>query len=43
MTKLDQFLILFPVDYLTEILIPKTIKLLKNPMDLGESIWWIGL
>ena len=35
MTKLELFLVLFPVDYLKEILVPKTNKLLKHPMDLG--------
>ena len=42
MTKLELFLILFPVDYLKEIFIPETNKLLKHPMDLGEIIWWLG-
>ena len=35
MTKLKLFLILFPVDYLKEILIPKTNTILKHPIDLG--------
>ena len=35
MTRLELFLILFPVDYLKEILIPKMNKIMKHPMDLG--------
>ena len=42
MTKLELFLILFPVDYLKEILTPKMNKILKHPMELGEFIWWMG-
>ena len=42
MTKLDLFLILFPNDYLKEILTPKTNKILKHPMELGEFIIWLG-
>ena len=41
MRKLELFLILSPVDYLKEILIPKTNKLLKHPMDLGEIVRWL--
>ena len=33
--KLDIFLILFTVDYLKEVLIPETNKILKHPMELG--------
>ena len=42
MTKLDLFLPIFPVNYLKEILIPKTNNLLKNPMDLEEFIQCMG-
>ena len=35
MTKLELFLILFPVDYLKDIPIPETNKILKHPMELG--------
>ena len=35
MTKLDIFLILSPVDYLKEVLIPKNNYLIKHPIDLG--------
>ena len=36
------FLILFIVDYLNEVIIPKTNKLLIHPMGSGEFIWWLG-
>ena len=39
MTKLDLCLILFPVDYLKEVLIPKNNELLEHPMELGKFIW----
>ena len=42
MMNLELFLILFPIDYLKEILMPKTKKLLKHPMALGEFIQWLG-
>ena len=42
MTRLEPFFILFPVDYLKEVLVPETNKLLKHPMDPGEFIWWLG-
>ena len=42
MTELELFLILFPVEYLKEILLPEKNNLLKHPMDLGEIILWIG-
>ena len=42
MTKLELFLILFPVDYLKEILFPESNKLLKHPMELGEFIRCLG-
>ena len=41
MTKLELFLILFPVDYLKEILITEMNKLLKHPMELGYFIRWV--
>ena len=43
MTKLDFCLILFLVDYLKEVLVPETNKLLKHPMDPVEFIWWLDL
>ena len=42
MTKLELFLILFPFDYLKEVLVPEMNKLLKHSTDLGEFIRWIG-
>ena len=41
MTKLYIVLIIFPVEYLKELITPKTTKLLKNPMNLGEFIPWL--
>ena len=41
MTKLKLFLIIFPVDYLKEIIILKTNKLLKYSMVIGEFIRWL--
>ena len=41
MTKLELFLILFPVDHLKEVLVPETNKLLKHPTYLGEFIRWL--
>ena len=35
-TKLELFLILFPIDYLKEVLIPEMNNFLKYPMDPGE-------
>ena len=35
MTKLEMFLILFPVDYFREISIPEIDKLLKHIIELG--------
>ena len=43
MMKLGLFLILSPVEYLKEILIPKTNKLLKHPIDLGEFFLVAGM
>ena len=42
MTKLELFLVLFPVEYLSTVLIPETNKDLDQPMDLGEFIRWLG-
>ena len=42
MTNLELFLILFLVDYLKEIPIPKKNKLMKHTMYLGEFIRWLG-
>jgi hypothetical protein len=42
MTKLELFLVLFPTDYLTTVLIPETNKELTLPMDLGEFVRWLG-
>ena len=41
MIKLELFKILFPVDYLKDILTPKTNNILKHPMDIGAFIWWL--
>ena len=40
--KLELFFILFPVDYLKEVLIPKTNNILKHQMEIGIFIQWIG-
>ena len=42
MTKLELFLVLFPVEYLSTVLISETNKELDQPMDLGEFIHWLG-
>ena len=42
MTKLELFLVLFTVENIIEALIPETNKLLKNPMEHGEFIKWLG-
>ena len=42
MKKLELFLVLIPVDYLKEVPIPETNKLLKHPVDLGEFIRCLG-
>ncbi len=42
MSKLDLFMILFPVKYLKEVLIPETNKKLDVPLDLQEFIKWVG-
>ena len=41
MTKLRIFSILFPVDYLKEVLVPEKNKLLKHPIDPEEFIRWL--
>ena len=41
MIKLELFLILFTVDYLKEILIPETNKILKHPMDPEKFTRWL--
>ena len=41
-TKLELFLVLFPVEYLLTVIIPETNKDLNHPMDLGEFIRWLG-
>ena len=41
--NLELFLILLPVDYLKEILIPENNKLPKHPMEFGELIRWPGV
>ena len=40
--NLGLFLVLFFVEYLKELLIPLTNKLLKDPMELGEFIRRLG-
>ena len=42
MTKLKLFLVLFTVEYLKEVLIPETNKLLKHPMEPGKFIRRLG-
>ena len=42
MSKLEIFLVLFPVGLLNTILIPETNKFLKYPLDLGEFMRWVG-
>ena len=41
-SKLELFLILFPVEYLEEIFIPETNRKLSYPMDFGGYILLIG-
>ena len=36
MSKLDLFLVFFPVGYLNTTLVPETSKVLKCPLDLDE-------
>ena len=38
MSKLELFLVLFPVGYLNTTLIPETNKVLNDPLDLVESM-----
>ena len=40
--KIYLFLVLFPVGYLNIILIPEINKVLKDPLELGEFIRWVG-
>ena len=42
MSLLQLFLVIFPEDYLEEVLIPETNKGLSVPMDLQEYIQWVG-
>ena len=42
MSLLQLFLIIFPEDYLEEVLIPETNTGLSVPMDLQEFIKWVG-
>ena len=42
MSLLQLFLIMFPGDYLEEVLISETNKVLSVPMDLQEYIQWVG-
>ena len=42
MSLLQLFLIMFREDYLEEVLIPETNKVLNVPMDLQEFIKWVG-
>ena len=41
-SKLEIFLVLFPVVYLNIILIPDTNNVLKYPLDLGEFMMWFS-
>ena len=42
MSKLETFLVLFPVGHLNTILIPATNKVLNDPLDHGEFTRWVG-
>ena len=42
MSLLQLFLVMFPEDYLEEVLIPDTNKGLSVPMNLQEYIHWVG-
>ena len=42
MSKLELFLFFFPFGYLNTTLIPKIIKVLNDPLDLGESMKCVG-
>ena len=42
MSLLQLFLVMFPEDYLEEVLIPDTNKGLSVPMDIQEYIQWVG-
>ena len=41
MTKFELYFILFPINYLKEIITHEMNKLLKHIMGLGEFIWWL--
>ena len=42
MIKLELFLVFYPVGYLNAILAPETNKVLKDPLDPGEFMRWVG-
>ena len=42
MSKLELFLVFFPVGYLDTILILETNEVLKGPLDLGEFMRWVS-
>ena len=42
MSLLQLFLVMFPEDYIEEVLIPETTKGLSVPMDLQEYMQWVG-
>ena len=42
MSLLQLFLVMFPEEYLEEVLIPETNKGLSVPMDLQDYIQWVG-
>ena len=42
MSLLQLFLVMFPEDYLKEVLIPETNKGMGVPMDLQEYMLWVG-
>ena len=42
MSLLQWFLIIFPEEYIEQVLIPKTNKGLCVPMDIQEFIKWVG-
>ena len=41
MEKLELFFVLFHVDFLKEVLTPKSNNILKYLMEPGYFIWWI--
>ena len=42
MSLLQLFLVMFPEDYLEEVLIPNANKGMSVPIDLQEYIQWVG-